>query len=162
MFLETQWIVGFVDGEGCFHASLNKHSDMRLGVRPLPEFVVVQHLCDIQVLHALKSYFGCGVVRKNHGDRYCYRVRGISHLHDIILPFFEKHELKTKKRLEFITFRKIVRAMNNKEHLNEKGLEQIKKWMVELEKRQKPKKLDYLNYVQAVHTEKPKIESSGQ
>jgi hypothetical protein len=80
MDLNAQWIVGFVDGEGCFHIGINKNQEMKLGFQVLPEFTVVQHQVDEQVLYALKAYFGCGVVRKNHGTRLCYRVRGQENL----------------------------------------------------------------------------------
>jgi hypothetical protein len=92
----------------------------------LPEFVVVQHSRDIKILHAIKDFFQCGVVRKNHGDRMCYRVRDLSHLSNIIIPFFEKHPLKTIKRVNFLRFRWIVRAMIEKKyHLNLEGLKKI-------------------------------------
>ncbi len=126
MDLDAQWIVGFVDGEGCFHVSINKHREMTVGYQVLPEFTVVQHKRDIQVLHALKAYFGCGVVRTNHGDRMAYRVRGLKHLIEIIVPFFEKHSLKTKKRIEFINFRRILLRMQKGEHLTPQGLEVIR------------------------------------
>ena len=98
MNLQAQWVVGFVDGEGCFTVSINKNEGMKHKVQVLPEFVVVQHKNDIQILNALKTYFKCGVVRHNHGDRECYRVRSLVHLRDIIIPFFMKHTLKTKKK----------------------------------------------------------------
>ncbi len=126
MKLEAQWIVGFVDGEGCFHVALNKHAEMAQGVQVLPEFTVVQHQKDIQILHALKAYFGCGVVRTNHGDRMAYRVRGIEHLSAHIIPFFEKHSLKTKKRIDFINFRKVLLKMHNGDHLTSEGIEEIR------------------------------------
>ena len=65
--LEAQWVVGFVDGEGCFFVGINPHPEMTSGFQVLPEFTVVQHKRDIQLLHALKQFFGCGVVRTNHG-----------------------------------------------------------------------------------------------
>ncbi len=99
--LEAQWITGFVDGEGCFFIGLNKNSQMSVGFQVLPEFVVVQHKRDEQILQALKSFWGCGVVRKNHGNRLCYRVRGLNDIQNTIIPFFEKHSLKTKKKLIF-------------------------------------------------------------
>lgn len=126
MKLEKDWITGFVDGEGCFHVSLNTSKTMSMKVQVLPEFVVVQHSRDIKVLHAIKDFFQCGVVRKNHGDRMCYRVRDLSHLSNIIIPFFEKHPLKTIKRVNFLRFRWIVRAMIEKKyHLNSEGLKKI-------------------------------------
>ena len=124
--LDAQWIVGFVDGEGCFFVGINKHPDMACGYQVLPEFTVVQHEKDIQILHALKKFFGCGVVRSNHGDRMAYRVRDVGHLNKIIIPFFERHSLKTKKNLDFIKFRKVVMLIDRKEHLTAQGIEKIK------------------------------------
>ncbi len=124
--LDAQWIVGFVDGEGCFFVGINKHPDMTCGYQVLPEFTVVQHEKDVQILHALKKFFGCGVVRSNHGDRMAYRVRDISHLCRIIIPFFERHSLKTKKNLDFMKFRKVLMLMDRKEHLTAQGIEKIK------------------------------------
>ena len=126
MELDAQWIVGFVDGEGCFHVGINPHNEMSAGVQVLPEFTVVQHERDIQVLHALKSFFGCGVVRKDNGDRMAYRVRGHEHLSKNILPFFEKHPLKTRKRVDFLKFRDIVNLMNRGDHLTRAGVEEIR------------------------------------
>ena len=126
MDLEAQWITGFVDGEGCFHVGVNSHSDMKTGYQVLPEFTVVQHERDVQVLHALKAYFGCGVVRKNHGDRMAYRVRGMEHLLQLVIPFFEKHPLKTKKRQDFIKFRRILKLMEAGDHLTSEGVEAIR------------------------------------
>ena len=126
MDLNAQWIVGFVDGEGCFHIGINKNQEMKLGVQVLPEFTVVQHQVDEQVLYALKAYFGCGVVRKNHGTRLCYRVRGQENLRNKIVPFFEKHQLKTRKRIDFAKFRKVVLLMEKGDHLTADGLEKIR------------------------------------
>ena len=126
MKLDAQWIVGFVDGEGCFHVSINRHEDMTAAYQVLPEFTVVQHKKDVQILYALKAYFGCGVVRTNHGDRMAYRVRGLKHLMEHIVPFFEKHVLKTKKRIDFIKFRQIMLKINKGKHLTPEGIEEIR------------------------------------
>ena len=127
MNLEAQWIVGFVDGEGCFHVGINQNQKMTLGVQVLPEFTVVQHEIDEQVLYGLKDYFGCGVVRVNHGTRLSYRVRGQANLRDRIIPFFEKHKLKTRKNVDFKKFRKVILLMEKGEHLKPEGLEKIRK-----------------------------------
>ena len=127
MKLETQWIVGFVDGEGFFHVSINPHKEMTVGFQVLPEFTVVQHKRDIQVLYALKDYFGCGVVRVNHGDRMSYRVRSVEHLLQIIVPFFIKHSLKTRKNVEFKKFRQVLMMIERGEHLTSDGIKAIRK-----------------------------------
>jgi hypothetical protein len=124
--LEAQWVVGFVDGEGCFFVGINKHSEMTSGFQVLPEFTVVQHQRDIQLLHALKEFFGCGVVRTNHAERMAYRVRSLDHLNERIVPFFEKHSLKSKKRVDFVKFRKVLQLMTMGEHLKSDGIEKIR------------------------------------
>ena len=126
MQLDAQWIVGFVDGEGCFHVGINPQSEMTTGFQVLPEFTVVQHKRDVQVLHALKRHFDCGVVRVNHADRMAYRVRALEHLRDCIVPFFVKHPLKTSKNVDFHKFRDVVLMMDAQVHLTSEGIEEIR------------------------------------
>ena len=126
MKLDAQWITGFVDGEGCFHVGINPHKEMTTGYQVLPEFTVVQHKRDVQILYALKDYFSCGVVRTNHGDRMAYRVRGIKHLLEHIIPFFIKHPLKSKKNVDFKKFRKILLKIETGDHLTHEGIEEIR------------------------------------
>ncbi len=127
MNLDAQWITGFVDGEGCFHVGINPNSAMRTGFQVLPEFTVVQHERDVQILHALKAHFGCGVVRKNHGDRMAYRVRSQKLLLEHIIPFFVEHPLKSKKRVDFEKFRHVLLMMEAGDHLNVEGVEAIRR-----------------------------------
>ena len=124
--LEAHWVVGFVDGEGCFFVGINRHPEMASGYQVLPEFTVVQHQRDIQLLHALKQFFGCGVVRKNHAERMAYRVRSLEHLNERIVPFFELHPLKSKKRVDFLKFRKVLQLMSDGRHLRTDGIEEIR------------------------------------
>ncbi len=124
--LEAQWVVGFVDGEGCFYIGINSQPEMSAGYQVLPEFTVVQHERDIQLLYALKQFFGCGVVRRNHAERMAYRVRNAEHLRERVLPFFEKHPLKSKKRLDFLKFRKVLLLMERGEHLTPEGIQRIR------------------------------------
>ena len=127
MNLDPHWVVGFVDGEGCFHVGINPHADMKAGHQVLPEFTVVQHERDAQVLHGLKAFFGCGVVRVNHGDRLAYRVRSLEHLLKRITPFFLSHPLKTKKNVDFMKFRDVLLLMEKGEHLTPDGIEKIRR-----------------------------------
>jgi hypothetical protein len=124
--LEAQWVVGFVDGEGCFYIGINPNPTMTVGYQVLPEFTVVQHERDVQLLYALKRFFDCGVVRTNHAGRMAYRVRDAKHLRERVIPFFEKHSLKSKKKLDFLNFRKVLLMMDKGEHLRPDGLEQIR------------------------------------
>ncbi len=97
---------------------------MSTGYQVLPEFVIVQHERDIQVLYALKRFFRCGVVRRNNGDRWCLRIRKLSCL-EMVCDFFTRHPLKTKKNVEFVKFRRIVNYMKEGRHLTVEGLLEI-------------------------------------
>src|SRR5260370_33767538 len=124
--LEAQWVVGFVDGEGCLYVGITQHPEMSCQYQVLPEFTVVQRQRDIQLLHALRRFFGCGGVRQNHGDRMAYRVRGLNHLTERIVPFFEKHALKSKKRVDCARFRKILHLIIQGQDLKHEGIEEIR------------------------------------
>ena len=127
MKLDAKWITGFVDGEGCFHVGINAHREMTAGYQVLPEFTVVQHERDVQILYALKEHFGCGVVRVDHGERMAYRVRGIKHLLEHIVPFFVEHPLKTSKNVDFQKFRDVLLMIDAGEHLTADGIDKIRR-----------------------------------
>lgn len=126
MKLSPDWVVGFVDGEGCFFVGIQRNVKTASGFQVIPEFRIIQHERDVQVLHALKAFFGCGQVRTNHGDRMELRVRRLEDL-ESIARFFEKRGLKTKKNIDFLKFRDVLTLMGKKAHLDRDGLIQIAK-----------------------------------
>ena len=143
--LDINWIVGFTDGEGCFHISINKLKGMSLGWQVLPEFRIVQHEKDESVLYKLKNYFGFGDVKVNNTDenatRKGFRVRGLENLNKIV-KFFEENQLQTSKRKNFEIFKKVIQMMNNKEHLTKKGLDIIAKLISQMNRKPNPKYLE--------------------
>mgnify|MGYP001290056351 CR=1 FL=1 len=124
--LDAKWIVGFVDGEGCFHVSINRNEKMKLDWQVLPEFRVVQHEKNQKVLYKLKEYFGFGHVVINHGDRKEFRVRKLDDLRKIVI-FFNENKLRTTKSKDLNCFSKILDLMLKNEHLSLEGLLKIEK-----------------------------------
>lgn len=122
--LDANWIVGFTDAEGCFYVGINKMPKMSLGWQVLPEFRIVQHERDEELLKHIRDYFGFGGIKKNHGNRKDYRVRGLDNLNEII-DFFNRHQLRTKKQQDFEIFSKIINMMNKELHLEKSGLDRI-------------------------------------
>lgn len=57
--LDAAWVVGFVDGEGCFSVSVHRSPFMRrtAGWQLLPVFQVYQHGTHRAVLEALSAFF---------------------------------------------------------------------------------------------------------
>ena len=54
--LSPEWVVGFVDGEGCFFVGVNRQPTMKVGWQVLPEFRVVQHQRDVALLEQLREF----------------------------------------------------------------------------------------------------------
>ena len=131
--LDAEWIVGFTDGEGCFHVGFNYKPKMSAKWQVLPEFRIVQHKNDEQVLEKIKCSFGFGKITVNNGDRKELRVRG-SDLEKIV-EFFKQHPLQTKKQSSFEKFAEIVDIMRQKRHLSSEGLAEIARLALQMNRR---------------------------
>ena len=118
---------------------------MSLGWQVLPEFRIVQHEKDEELLHKIKNYFGFGEVKINrqdfHGTRKEFRVRGLENLNKIV-KFFKQNPLKTSKEKDFELFSEVILLMNNKEHLKKDGLDKIAKLISEMNRKPKIKYLE--------------------
>jgi hypothetical protein len=129
--VHAQWVVGFVDGEGCFSVPIFRNPTCTSGWQVQPTFTVVQGARSVQVLHRLEQFFGCGQVglngrHDNHREdlwRYC--VRRLSDLSNRIIPFFETYPLVTAKYLDFMCFAQVVHLMQAKRHLTSNGLREM-------------------------------------
>lgn len=120
------WIVGFIDGEGCFHISFNLSNKMPCGIEVRPSFSVSQKANSLHAITNIKNYFNCGGIRFDKKDgTYKYEVRSLKDLRQIIIPFFSRYELFTKKKLDFEIFKKACILIAEGQHLNPKGLSQI-------------------------------------
>jgi len=127
--LDPSWIVGFVDGEGCFSVSVhrNPRNARRTGGWQLtPVFQVYQHESERRVLERLRDHFGCGRLyhKGPNSSVATYSVARLADLEDRIIPFFERHQLLVKDR-ELRRFAAIVRSMRKKEHLSPDGFERL-------------------------------------
>ena len=135
------WIVGFVDGEGCFSINLVKQSNRKekdrvrkgykTGYQVMHEFAVTQGVSSLNCLQTIKEFFGVGALYinkryDNHKEnlyRYCVRRR--EDLIDVVIPFFERYELQTSKNENFKMFAKTVREVIDGKHLTKGGIIKI-------------------------------------
>ena len=126
------WVIGFVDGEGCFCVSINRNKEAKIGWQVVPEFVVTQGKKSLPALKELEKFFSCGRIfvnkrydnHKEHLYRYC--VRSLKDLREEIIPFFEDNPLRTAKKEDFSKFSEVVKLMDGRQ-LTRDGIEQIAK-----------------------------------
>ncbi len=137
------WIVGFVDGEGCFSLGFVKQGDKKekgrtrrgykTGYQIFHEFAVTQSESSRASLDKIRDFFGIGNVYvntryDNHNEHlYRYVVRSRKDLLNVIIPFFEEHQLHTTKKQNFEKFAKCLRLIEKGVHLEQKGLVRIAK-----------------------------------
>ncbi len=124
------YIAGFVDGEGSFHVALQRNPSTRAGWQLVPEFRVSQDVSRLEVLILIQQRLDCGALRENHrssesDSTYVYVVRRRSDLLQKVVPFFERSPLLSCKQAEFLTFARIVRAMDQGQHLDAEGFRRL-------------------------------------
>jgi hypothetical protein len=125
------WLVGFVDGEGCFSVPIYRQRSMRLGWQVQPSFTVVQGESSRDVLEDMRRFFGCGKIyinrrNDNHREHLCsYQVFRLDDLRSVIVPFFEQYPLRTAKRDNFAKFATVIELMALRRHLTVPGLAEI-------------------------------------
>ncbi len=137
--IKIGWIIGFVDGEGCFSTGIIQQNDRpgrkgyKLHYQIFHEFAVTQGAKSLSALEKIHEYFKIGKIYinkryDNHKEHlYRYVVRRREDLLKVIIPFFETYPLCSSKRLDFEKFALITRLVFEKKHLERDGLVQILK-----------------------------------
>jgi hypothetical protein len=143
-----QWVVGFVDGEGCFSISVVKNLGCRLGWQVQHEFSVTQAAPSRSALEELIEFFGCGsIIENSRNDDHRYRlmryaVKRRSDLIGLIIPFFEDHPLRTAKQKDFEYFCQAISIMRADRHLTREGLIEIALLTEKMNRKQRSRYLE--------------------
>ena len=127
--LTPDYVAGFIDGEGCFSVSVHPHPTVKYGRRWLiaPVFQAYQHRDNVMILKAIRDFFACGAIAPK-GPRssvVTYSVYRRRDLESVIVPFFERCPLQSKKQDDFMKFGEIVRLMQAKAHRTDVGFRRI-------------------------------------
>ena len=162
------WVIGFVDGEGCFSIGfVRQHggrarNGYRTGYQVSHEFVVTQGAQSAACLHELEAFFGAGQVLgnkryDNHREHLLrYVVRRRTDLIETIIPFFRAHPLRTAKQRNFEKFATCVELIEQGLHLSREGLADLAE-IAETMNRQKPR----TELIRILRGHTPNIRDSG-
>lgn len=82
---------------------------------------------------------GCGIVKRNRGksedlpdsfnkinQRWCFCVRKLDDLINIIIPLFDKYPLQSQKRLDYEDLTSGACLIKDGKHLTPEGLDEIR------------------------------------
>ena len=130
--LTPEYVVGLVDGEGSFTVYVRNPDAISLRARRVvvePKFYLKLIERDVEVLHALRDFFGCGSVyfqkdtRPNHQNCYRFEVYRWDDLTNVIIPFFKKNQLRlASKKHDFEIFVQMMSLLNSGTHKTKNGL----------------------------------------
>ena len=131
------WVIGFVDGEGCFSiGSVRQHDrpgrrGYRTGFQVSHEFAVTQGASGVSCLESLREYFGVGDIipnkrYDNHREHmFRYVVRRCSDLSETVIPFFRRYPMRSPKQQNFEKFARCVEPISVGRHKSAEGLIEI-------------------------------------
>lgn len=127
--LSNDYIVGLVDGEGCF--SVRIPNTKRRAKVELTFSLKLRHQ-DKEILNELKQFFGCGNIyiqrdkRENHSLCYRFEVHNKKEIIEKIIPFFEKNSPKISSRKKDFDLFKQIAELSQKETLDLQEIQSLK------------------------------------
>lgn len=111
--LNDAWIAGFTDGEGCFTCSINDIKGFSFNFNISQKWEI-----NLKLLQHLSLLFKGGIVSKHSVEGiYEFRIGGINNC-KVIIPYFDKYTLYTKKSLSYRLWKDIHNNLLNKLHLD--------------------------------------------
>lgn len=129
--LDPQYIVGFVDGEGCFCVGISQHKTLKRKLEIRALFEIELRADDREILERLQYTLGCGRIYDLSYERYGwtphvkYKVSSVKEIAEKIIPFFDRNPLQAKKSFSYERFRTIVLMVQEKRHLTDQGFREI-------------------------------------
>jgi hypothetical protein len=166
--LQTGWVIGFVDGEGCFSIGFVRQYDRagrkgyKTGYQVAHEFAVTQGAKSASCLDELVDFFGVGSIiankrYDNHKEHlYRYVVRRRKDLIETIIPFFLAHPMHSSKQRDFEKFVRCVGMIDAGIHLTHQGLADIAE-IAQTMNRQKPRQ----DLIRILRDHTPEIQDTG-
>jgi hypothetical protein len=124
--LDPWYITGLTEGEGSFSVSFSLRAKLKVGIETRPSFSITLNRRDLELIKAVRNFFGCGGIRFSRSDNcYKFEVRSIDDLVKRIMPHFELYPLQGSKAKSFEGFKRICELVRSNLHLSPVYLKEI-------------------------------------
>lgn len=133
--LNNSWLSGFIDAEGCFNVTLFKRKSMALGYQVKLRFMIDQKdsLDTMLFIKDQLNLFLTNRKLKKGTIGTMHRIESNSFVKaPLIIEYINRFRLKTKKKESFDKWVTVYELVENKAHLTEKGLNEIRKLSKEI------------------------------
>jgi hypothetical protein len=166
--IQLGWVIGFVDGEGCFSIGFIRQPNRigrrgyKTGFQVAHRFAVTQANSGRPALEELQGFFGTGrvYVAKRHDNHREHLAQFVVNRRDdllgAVIPFFEAHPLHTAKQADFESFACCMRMIDDGLHRETQGLIEIAKVAQTMNRR--TSRVDLIRILRG-HT--PEIQDTG-
>lgn len=138
--LKNHWLAGFTDADGSFQIKTidrNKKMEIRLN------YQIDQKKEDLLIL--IKRFLGGNIGYRNNLDTYYYGSTSFGSAKKVI-NYFDHYHLLSSKHINYLKWRKAYILIQNKEHLNQFGIEQIIKLKMTMNNRLSKSEVTEGNY----------------
>ena len=132
MVLKPWYVVGLIEGEGCFCITLSKHKTNKTGFDPRLLFEIEMIIEDKPLLTKLQEFFGCGHIYILNYVRYGWRphvkyaIKNQKHIEEILVPFFKRYNLQGKKKKDFDYFCQACEIFKRGQHKTIEGVKRLR------------------------------------
>ena len=132
--LSSEWVQAFIDGEGSFQFSIvNTKNRGKPYLALSPTLEVAQSSHDVLILKAIIEFFGVGYLKPKF-DIFNMEAAKISrnvnrlviNQHSVIIDFFEKYPLFTRKYFDYLDWKKLIKLKSERAQDTEEGLQLMK------------------------------------
>lgn len=140
--LKDQFIIGLIDGDGCFNINFLKNAKLKF------EFQIIGDLSQKDLFLKIKNKFNSGTIQKEGINTLKYKINGKKQILSSIIPFMEiqEHKLYTEKKNHFEIFNQVIKKYHSK--MNKQELLEIIELSYNMNlngKRRKYTKEEYIN-----------------
>jgi len=105
-----------------------KSQTIKTGFSVSLRFQLTQHSRDIVLMQNLRNFWDCGnIIEDSKQPIVDFKIYKFSDIHDKVIPFFQKYPIQGVKRLDYLDFCRVAELMQNKVHLTQEGIDEIKK-----------------------------------
>lgn len=124
---ENPWLTGFSDADGSFGIDISKSKTHKTGFNIKITFRIKQKY-DFLLKHVQKALGGSIYIFNKNTDKEIYQYSSINYnnAYNVIKYFSKYPPLHNSKYIHFLKWYKVYLIIQNKNHLNEEGLDKIK------------------------------------
>lgn len=153
--VDLNWLLGFIEGEGCFTIGLTRNKSAQFGYQIQPSFVIKLTLSEEQVLEEIKHTLGVGRTyyessalsrnkgMKNANDCVSLRITKLKELEKLIDMLDPLFFVSSAKRADFNVWRDCIKLIQKGDHRKKEGFLRIAEMRDKLHKRKQWNKKNY-------------------